>query len=325
MGKQHAVYRMLSYIWRNTLLKWYRNLTDEDRKPRKLGPENPDKIFYVIRRPGIENCGLFSDFILFLGKIEQVLKDGYIPIIDMQNDFNVYLDKDKVGKENAWEYYFKQPLGYSLEDIAHSRHVIMGSTAKNMKLFPWNDLDFLNGKTGELAYWRKLAGKYMQLSDPAREHVESEYQRLFAGEDRILGVLCRGTDYVASRPSHHNIQPTPDEMYARIDEMMQKHGCTKIFLATEDGGIYQKFKEKYGDIIITNTKRYVKYESGYIAQTLYENGNAGREAGMEYLVTIMLLSKCDCLCAGIVSGTGSAILLSEGYREMYLFDMGRYE
>lgn len=83
MGKRHAVYGMASYIWRNTLLKWYRDLTDEDRKPKRLGPENPDKIFYVIKRPGIENCGLFSNFILFLGKIERVYRKKY-EIVSME-------------------------------------------------------------------------------------------------------------------------------------------------------------------------------------------------------------------------------------------------
>ncbi len=325
MEKKHAVYEGLSYVWRNTLLKWCRNITDEDRRPRRLGSENPDKIFYVIRRPGIEYCGLFSNFILFLGKVEQVLKDGYIPIIDMQSDFNIYLARDKVGKENAWEYYFKQPMGFTIDDIARSRHVIIGSTARNLKLFPWNNADFLYGKTGELPYWRELAGKYMQMSDSARECVEREYQRLFVGEGRILGVLCRGTDYVKSKPSQHKIQPTPEEMYGKIDEIMQRQRCKKIFLATEDGQIYQRFKQKYGDIVITNTKQFAKYESGCIGKTLYESRTDTREAGMEYLVTIMLLSRCDCLCAGIVSGTGSAILLSKGYSEMYLFDSGCYK
>lgn len=331
MGIKQKAYKVLSYIWRNTLLKWYRRLTDEDRKKKKFGKENPDKIFYVIRRPGIEYCGLFSNFILFLGKIDAVLKDGYIPVIDMQSEFNMYLDRDKVGKENAWEYFFKQPMGFTLEDAMHSRHVILGSTARNLKLFPWNDLRFLSGETGEISYWRKQIKKYMQLSDKAKERVESEYQRLFAGanqgegRERILGVLCRGTDYVISKPSQHNIQPAPEEMFDKVDDMMQRQKCTKIFLATEDGLIYQKFRERYGNIVITNKKQYTEYKSGYIGQTLYESGNGGYEAGMEYLTTIFLLSRCDCLCAGIASGTGSAILLSEGYKEMYLFDRGCYK
>lgn len=330
MGIKDTAYGFLSYIWRNTLLKWYRRLTDEDKKPQKLGKENPDKTFYVIRRPGIAYCGLFSDYILFLGKIDAVLKDGYIPVIDMQSEFNMYLDKDKVGKENAWEYFFKQPMGYTLSDIKHSRRVIFGSTAKNMTLFPWNKPEFLSGESGELAYWREMVKKYMQLSDEAALFVESEYERLFPkkqpGEEEalVIGVLCRGTDYVISKPSNHNVQPTPEDMFDKIDEIMQRQNCKKLFLATEDGGIYQKFRERYGDIVITNKRQYAAYESGYIGQALYDSGNGGKEAGMEYLATIMLLSRCDCLCAGIASGTGSAVLLSEGYREMYLFYLGCY-
>lgn len=219
-----------------------------------------------------------------------------------------------------------------MDDISRSRHVIFGTTAKNLKLFPWDDADFLYGRTGELEYWKNLAKKYMPLNDVARQRVEDAYQKLFAagknaGEDnKILGVLCRGTDYVHCRPTKHNIQPTPEEMFGKIDEIMEEQGCNKIFLATEDGEIYQKFREKYGDIIITNQKQYVEYqEDGLIGKVSYRNGIGGYEAGMEYLVTVFLLSKCNCLCAGIASGTSGAILLSEGYQYMYLFDLGYYE
>lgn len=325
---------ILSYLWRNTLLKWYRNHTDEDRKKIKLGKENPDKIFFVIKRMGRGYNGLFSDFLVFLGKIDAVLKEGYIPIVDMQSDFNMYLEKDAIGgTKNAWEYYFKQPMGFSLEDISRSRHVIFGTSDRNLKLFPWDTTDFLYGRTGELDYWKNLARKYMQLNDTARQRVEDAYQKLFvAGKDageanKILGVLCRGTDYVQYKPSKHNIQPTPEEMFVKIDEVMKEQNCNRIFLATEDGAIYRKFREKYGDILLTNKKQYTEYleNGGGIGRVNYENGNGGYEAGMEYLITILLLSRCDCLCAGIASGTGAAILLSEGYQYLYLFDLGQYE
>lgn len=92
----NKVRELLSYLWRKTLLKWYRDFTDEDRKKIKLGKENPDKIFYVIKRPRAEFVGLFSNYILFLGKVDWVLKEGYIPIVDMQSDFNMYLEKAPV-------------------------------------------------------------------------------------------------------------------------------------------------------------------------------------------------------------------------------------
>lgn len=287
------------------------------------GGENPDKIFYVIRRQDCY-CGLFSLFLTNLQRIDDAVKAGYIPVVDMQNDFNIYLAEDKIGKENAWEYYFKQPLGYSLQDIGRSRNVIIGSGAVP-PMFPYLEIDFLNGKTGELEYWRRLVGKYMRLSDEAVQKVEEEYNRLFTQSDKILGVKCRGTDYTNGKPKNHPIQPTPEQAVAKAEEIFRERCCTKVFLATEDVAFYHKFVDKFGDKLIVNKTKYADYQGGSVGKEEYEREDGGYQAGMEYLITTMLLARCHCLCAGCASGTVAALLLTEGYEYTYLFDLGKYE
>lgn len=327
--KNNLVYRCLSCLWRSTILKWYRDHRKRKEEAywaeheKRCGREHPDKTFYVIRRRDLY-CGLFSLFITNLKRIDDAVKQGYIPVIDMQNDFNIYLAEDKVGKENAWEYYFKQPMEYSLEDIGKSRHVIIGSGAVP-PMFPYLDIKFLTGESGELAYWRKQVRKYITLSDEAQRMVEKEYNRLFVREDKVLGVKCRGTDYTNGKPRNHPVQPTPQQAVSKALEIFEAQGCTKVFLATEDAAFYEIFRQKFGSRLITNKIDYMVYQGGSTGKEEYEQKNGGYQAGMEYLITTMLLARCQCLCAGCVSATVGALLLTEGYEYVYLFDLGIYE
>lgn len=324
----NILYKSASYVWRNTLLKWYRGHKKKQEERyweehlKRCGPENKDKTFYVIRRRDLY-CGLFSLFLTNLQRIDDAVKMGYIPVVDMQNYFNIYLAEDKIGKENSWEYFFEQPMGYGLQDIARSRNVIIGSGAVP-QMFPYLKMDFLTGKSGELAYWRKLTKKYIRLSAEAQKVVQAEYDRLFGEGDVVLGVLCRGTDYTASKPKNHPAQPSPQEAVEQAVRMYHEYGCNKVFLATEDGTYYKLFQETFGEHLITNRTEYAEYQGGSIGKETYERENDSYWTGMQYLITIELLSRCRYLCAGCTSGTVGALLLTEGYEDIYLFDLGIY-
>ncbi len=73
------------------------------------------KTYYIIRRAD-PMVGLFSNYIVFAGHIRFALANGLLPVIDMRNFPNAYLEPKLLGKENAWEYYFRQPFDISLEE-----------------------------------------------------------------------------------------------------------------------------------------------------------------------------------------------------------------
>ena len=189
--KKNILYRSLSFVWRKTILKWYRNYIKNrvekywtEHKVRR-GKENKDKTFYVIRRRDLY-CGLFSLVLTNLARINEAVNKGYIPVIDMQNDFNIYLAEDKIGKENAWEYFFEQPAGYSLQDISKSKNVINGSGAVPA-MFPYLDVRFLLGETGELEYWRELTRRYIRVNFSILEMVEKNMQNILIVMTRSWG------------------------------------------------------------------------------------------------------------------------------------------
>ncbi len=323
------VYKWFSTVWRNTLLKWARSLRESrvekywSERWEHRGRENPDKVFYVVRRRDMY-CGICSHILSALAHIDEETARGRVPVIDLQNNFNIYLTKEQVGKVNAWEYYFRQPAGYKLNDIRKSKNVILGSY-KIPLIFSFWDEDTLRGKTGELAHWRELAQKYLTLSDEAQKAVDEAQKRLFGKGEKILGVKCRGTDYTNGKPKGHPVQPAPEQVLKKAEEIFEEQGCTRVFLATEDETFYKLFKERFKEKLIVNKSDYVAYKGGSMGEEEYFHSSGRKEAGMEYLITTCLLARCQCLCAGCVSGTAVALILSEGYEYEYFFCLGLYE
>jgi len=293
-------------------------------KERKVlyGNENPDKTFFVIRR-NAPNAGLFSFVITNMGWIRYALDLGYIPVVDMQYYYNTYLTAEEVQHVNAWDYYFLQPGGYLLDDISKSRNVIISSlNAAEDNPNPIHQ--------DEMKEWIHLAHEVLHFQPVVQHLVEEQRKKLFQNE-RVLGVLCRGTDYTALQPKGHPVQPDAEAVIAKAQEMMQGQKCTRIFLATEDESIYQRFLLVFGtrlctysDRICTTNGMFINEYEDRILEQEEDPAKAKYLRGLNYAVTIGLLSSCNCLVAGQVSGTTGAILLSQGYEKVYLFDLGNY-
>lgn len=286
-----------------------------------LGNAYPDKTFFIVRRA---NCkvGLFSHVMTNMGLVDYALKKGYIPVIDMQNGMNNYLERDKIGKENAWEYYFQQPCGYSLEDIKNARNVILsnGLITKESQ-YP----DFRIAEDKELFdYWHPLFQNYLKPAKGILAELEKAKETFLRGE-KTLGILARGTDYVTSKPKGHPIQPTAEQIIAKAEEVMEACSCRKIYLATEDAAIYRKLKAAFGDrLTAPEAERYETAENENINDLVTRNDKDKVQKGKEYLLSILLLAECSCLVAGNAGGTHGALLMGKGYEYQYIFQLGSY-
>lgn len=303
------------------ILERGKNWKNEQRIPG--GCHNPDKKFYIIRRSGMK-LGLFSLFNTHLARMDYAFRNGMIPVVDMQNFNNSYLDDEEYTLVNAWEKFFEQPTKYSLKEAYASKNIIL-SEAGVPEEAPNDSMDFFSDVDGKLAYWREKRNKYLCLKPYVKKLFDETYAELFENNEKILGVLARGTDYVKLRPSKHPVQPTVEQLIEKTDEVMRTYGCNKIFLATEDKDIAKIFFEKYGDKCVTNTKDYVNYKEGYLAEIKSEKKNEKYMRGLNYLITILLLAKCSCVVAGRTSGTVGAALFTEGWEYSYFFDLGYYE
>jgi len=99
---------------------------------------NEDKTFYIIRRPE-PGAGLFSNFHWVLGHIIYALEKNYIPVVDMKN-YKTYFNETALinGTKNAWEYYFKQPTNYNLDEAYKSKNVVVSKMD-----FMWDKMSIL--------------------------------------------------------------------------------------------------------------------------------------------------------------------------------------
>ena len=285
------------------------------------GAENPDKIFFVVRR-ATSKVGLFSLVMTNMGLVRYALEQGYIPVIDMQSNQNTYLEDSQVGKVNAWEFYFEQPCGYSLEDIQRSKNIILSDgiiTDKN--IFPtYKTVKDEN----QLSDWKAFFKKYLRVKTDILEEMEDLKKKLFAGK-KTLGVLCRGTDYTEQHPKNHPIQPEVTELISKVKRTMQEQNCECIYLATEDEAAYQKFEKSFGSMLrVTEAKRCKNVGNVNINDISYERDHDRYLKGREYLINILLLAECDCLVAGSAGGTNAALLLNQKYDYKYVFDLGVY-
>lgn len=285
------------------------------------GKEYPDKTFFVIRRASCK-IGLFSHVMTNIGLIEYAVNRGWIPVIDMQNTGNTYLEDNQVGKENAWEFFFEQPCGYTLQDIKTAKNVVLSSgliTGENV--YPGSNVAF---DKEQRQRWRQLFQQYIRVTPELLTEFDADYEKLFDGK-KVMGVLARGTDYTHKRPSRHPVQPTVQQLKAEIERVMAEHACELIYLATEDSEIFHELKESYGDrLVALKTKRYTIQDASNINDVWQNRACDAYLKGKEYLETIWLLGRCNCLVAGCVGGTYGALLMSSGYDDQYIFDLGIY-
>lgn len=294
------------------------------------GNDYPGLKFYVIRRHSRE-AGLFSFFITNLGSIVKAMDEGYIPVIDMMNYPNSLIPESMVGKHNAWDDYFVQPCDYSMADIAHAKNVRLGSINAPDEYPDYNIFKIKE----ELERWRHYSKEFMTVLPEHVSSAEAYYEEKFK-DRRVLGVLIRGTDYKNKRPSGHPVQPAIEVVIARCKQVLQERGCEYIYLATEDEEAYRAINEAFPEKVFSYQKnRYhitgEEYLSDQLNKSLMEHGTdqneiqkAIYERNRQYLVSLIVLSKCTCLVAGATSGTIGAVLLSDGYEYQDIFDLGNY-
>ncbi len=290
------------------------------------GKTNSDKTFFVIRRKG-EKIGLFSMYITTAGWIKYAIEKGYIPVIDMCNYKNNYIETSQIGRINAWEQYFDQPMGYGIEEAYQSKNLILSGLFV-LDERPNDSMRFLENQNGEAAQWRKITHSYMKVKGDLWEEVFDEFS-LLAEKDgkraKVLGVSLRGTDYIRLRPKHHPIQPEPEDVVKDIEKAMEEWNCKKIFVATEDKGILELFRTHFGEAFLTNDRSYVDYQGGAICNIEEAHIDNAYLMGKGYLASMIMLTLCDCLIAGRTSGNAGIVAMGDGWEHSFFYDLGVYE
>lgn len=283
-----------------------------------------DKTIFIIRRGG--NVGLFSYFLTALSGMKYAFDRGWLPVVDLQTQPNIYLESSEVGRVNAWEYYFEQPVGLSLADVSEARDVLI------TKDFPWPelppaDVSFLRNKDRKLAYWRNFVSRHVRIKPHILSAVADEERRIFGNHtDDVLGVFLRGTDYARLHPVNHTVQPTVETAICDTCRLLEDCSCTRVFLVSEDKSIHAAFRRAFGDKLLVKEQNLVDYRGGYIGESVpdFRRDKERYLQGLEYLMNILLLARCPNILASRASGSIAVALLEHIGQNVRYYDLGVY-
>lgn len=293
--------------------------------PRKLrggGKREPNKTYYIIRQKK-PDCGIGSFFSTVIGEIRYAIKKGYIPYVDLKSDKNLY--NDGADTFNSWEIFFKQvEEGITLEEVLQSKNIILAGEY-SIHEFPSGCYMEIFENKKYISTWNYYFRKYMRFNDEFRQYAFEKYRNLINKNDKILGVLCRGTDYTKLHPKNHPIQPSANEMIKKSKEIQRQYNCNKIYLATEDYEIWKLFQQTFKEDLITITDKFLNYSNGVIAD--YMEGNIDKiQYGMDYMASMYILSKCNCIIAGRTGGSLMvSIMANSRFEYAYYYDLGHYQ
>lgn len=307
----------------------HNHLWGKDRKHfHFFSRTNFDRIPYIIRRAD-PTVGLFSYFITILGALAYADEKGYTPVVDMKNYMNAYLYPSELGRVNSWEYFFEQPGGVSLEEALSCRKYITGRDSIRFPCPGWpaeNIRELFANTGGKLDYWRGICRKYISLSQEVLALLEKETQK-FSGK-RVLGVSLRGTDYIALRPHGHPVQPTAEQAIAKAQEVMTAGNYDAIYLAVEDAGYIKVFRDAFGEKLVLSDRNAIDfdYNAGKLIMHYWTDRRENDKylTGLEYLVSMLMLIKCNGLITSMTSGAAGVMCLSEGFEYLHVFDLGVY-
>lgn len=290
------------------------------------GDEFPDKTFYVIRRENL--WGLMSIVQAVTQHIAYARRRNYIPVVDMCTVPSLYLEDWQVGGTiNAWEWFFEQPGGYTLEDIRHAKNVVISCQNLLGKYYGVAYTKFSDKKL--LQTWNDFATKNIAISSDASAYIESMRETVFGKipSNKVVGVYCRGTDYVDLRPKGHPIQPDAEEVMEKAKEWMEEYQLEACYLVTEDARVLEKFKSVFGDKLLYNASARRSGAASHDQDYIYtrDQGDDRRKNGLDYLANMMLLSGCDYVMGGITGGTTGFLFLNQKqFTKSYWWDLGRY-
>lgn len=309
----------------NEYSKW------ENQSYHTFGNKNEDKTFFVISRgPGSDLPGLLAWFQDVLYLTRYAFCNHYIPVVDLKNYYNVYIDKTQIGKVNGWEQYFSQPqTEYTLEEAYESKYVVFAGVPypplRQPDYFPADSvLDFQARKV-----YKQLFQQYFSINSDILSQCLEQKRKLFGENQSVLGVAVRGTDYVRLKPFNHPVQPGLSEVIDKVHEYMDKYPIDLIYICTEERAAIDQFQKEFPDKVrYLDRKFYDAYNSDSDQKLIVKiDFHRERDAylrGLEYLLSALLLTCCDYFISGICGATVGALLMGPAFREEYFFNKGVY-
>ena len=176
-------------------------------------------------------------------------------------------------------------------------------------------------------YWHIFALKYIPIKNEIIKESNNIIKRIFNKSRNVLGVLLRGTDYVTKKPYRHPIPPKTKDVIKDVKLLDNKNKYDWIFLTTEDNFIRDEFLRAVGIkvkcLLNKNKINYNYSKKQFLAYNIDFKINT--EFNKIYLLNIIILSKCLDFLAARTTGTMGVFVLTKGFRNYKVYNLGYYK
>ena len=306
----------------NLLIRINQSLYHRDMKQKEIHPgvEDPEKK-YVVIRPSGRSEGLISSYFTVTEQVLWCYKQGYIPYIDFENKNCQYFTGRNInGTVNAWEYYFNQPEKMTKEEVLSKKNVFLSGWSWKDKGCQHIDRNLSLLKNDEL---KNVCLMRLGVNTYVQQELEKRFTNL-QFSDNTLGVFIRGTDYIALKPKGHPVQPSIKAVIDKINEFKVRHNLENIYVVTEDLSYFNKLKDLYGKTVFSADDNFVdNYDSSDLIESSFDNDPY--ERGLNYIIRLLLLGKCQYLISSVTNGSLFARMEKhENYEDEFWFDLGEY-
>lgn len=287
--------RLLLWIWwkiRDVLklfIAW--NLRERIVHSSKANPPQ----YYVIRRQE-PWAGFFSNVLYVCGHIAEAKKRGLVPVVDMMTTKTFYSEAGEfLGTRNAWEYFFRQPGGYSLESIKRKPKVLSGNWYPHEWVPAYDSEQPLTIKPETLSLVHNILQHDIPIKDTILLDIQDELSTMgFSGQDWI-GVHFRGTDM---RVAGGHPRPLGIEEYITAVKMLDPTGIKQVLLCTDEIEAIESFTAHFGERVHYSASiRGSSKEAKGIHELNRPNGKKFA-SGYEVLRDCIALSHCGSLICG---------------------------
>lgn len=291
----------------------YKNIRMPEQK-KSFGKLHPDKTFYVIRLypPA---TGWLANYNYILGYIKYAQERDLIPVVDMEHYSTLYTEQEAVnGTKNVWEYFFKQPSPYTLEEVYKSKNVILSNGSLplcNMSMQP------------EVLQWQRKINTLVPFNQTVYEHIKRTVKSVLPAGKRILGVPTRGSD-LSRRVIGHHIPVPVEEIVPIIQKKIKEWNIDYVFVKAEEQKTIDYLQKHIPNLLFTDCTRIKNFSKNDSAT----NSNlqvTQYQSVLDYMTDIYILSQCTALLGTINNGLYTAILWNNGQADhIEIIDKGIY-
>lgn len=311
-----------------------------------LSKKKSDKKYCIVRY-SMPTFALMAAGIQYVFCYHQLVKRGYIPIIDIEYAYS--FRQGRIGESNIWDACFKQPV--TAKEAAMQPYVLAAG-----ELFSYSDdpsicLDlneditdhFIHVKKENYREYYAKAKKYTdpiwQVKDEVIEELDAEIWNRVK-DYRVLGVFLR-EDF--SRDVHHQnkadeivysnhpLLPGVKEIIAIIKDELLEWKYDFIFVSTKYIDSLKLFQEEFGNKVIClkrerrNLNDAFPTNFGSSEREMYEEEKKSqsfyKETNKTYLKEIVALSRCSYFVGGPSSGSAAVLTMNGGkYDDIYILE-----